>query len=711
ERIQALCAIPVPTNAGELQQFICATNLLRESITEYAQTVHPLQQCLTRALDGKSKKKRIASGIQISLTDDEVKAFEAVKTKLRSAIELAHPRDDATMCLFTDASDTGWSIIVTQVLGFDADVPIQDQQHQMLVCQSGMFTGAQLNWSVIEKEAYPIARACDKLNYLLMRPDGFRMYCDHENLIQVFAPHAEWKTYQRQKLTRWAAIIGGYRYVIEHIKGIDNLWADLMSRWGQDRPAAVTTNRAKVRRGHGWSKKRKATTAVASPQGANEIPEVKTGSSGPQRWTLAGRRPYRIPTEATSLIQRILIVAHCGSMGHRGEAALIQHVQRKFQVDKLHQRAKEFIAACLLCPHVKGGRVLHRPYAPRWHATKPNEGLHFDYLYMGPSKNGPKYVLVLKDDLSHYCELVACDAPTSQVCVDALAAWWSRHSMPLVWISDQGSHFKNAVMKALAHKFKAEHEFTLAYCPLRNGTVERLNRDILQVMRVLLMEYKLADHQWDYLLPTSPMEVFQGREPTTIMDLLLDSEKKVVEAQVDWSQDNIQKTLFKLQESMHQLHKEIVEQNHAKQDKARERTSQYPVCNADRGDYVLWSRVDEAHHPKLLLTWVGPYRVVEVNEFSARIEHLITKEQRDAHMSRLKMYAESSFEVTDEILEHVADQGILLKVERIESHKFDKTRDCYYMLVHWEGFEAIEASWEDVTQLLRDCPAVVHAYV
>ncbi|KAH9084271.1 hypothetical protein LEN26_020966 [Aphanomyces euteiches] len=414
-------------------------------------------------------------------------------------------------------------------------------------------------------------------------------------------------------------------------------------------------------------------------------------------------------------------------MGHRGEAALIQHVQRKFQVDKLHQRAKEFIAACLLCPHVKGGRVLHRPYAPRWHATKPNEGLHFDYLYMGPSKNGPKYVLVLKDDLSHYCELVACDAPTSQVCVDALAAWWSRHSMPFVWISDQGSHFKNAVMKALAHKFKAEHEFTLAYCPWRNGTVERLNRDILQVMRVLLMEYKLADHQWDYLLPTvqaslnqtpvvslahkSLMEVFQGREPSTIMDLLLDSEKKVVEAQVDWSQDNIQKTLFKLQESMHQLHKEIVEQNHAKQDKARERTSQYPACNADRGDYVLWSRVDEAHHPKLLVTWVGPYRVVEVNEFSARIEHLITKEQRDAHMSRLKMYAESSFEVTDEILEPVADQGILLKVARIESHKFDKTCDCYYMLVHWEGFEAIEASWEDVTQLLRDCPAVVHAYV
>ncbi|KAH9104571.1 hypothetical protein LEN26_015003 [Aphanomyces euteiches] len=262
-------------------------------------------------------------------------------------------------------------------------------------------------------------------------------------------------------------------------------------------------------------------------------------------------------------------------------------------------------------------------------------------------------------------------------------------------------------MKGLAHKFKAEHEFTLAYCPWRNGTVERLNRDILQVMWVLLLEFKLADHQWGYLLPAvqanlnqtpvaslankSPLEVFQGREPSTVMDLVLDEDRQTVDVNVDWSKDNIKKTLVKLQESMSELHNEIVEKNHARQDKARERTSQYPACNAERGDYVLWSRVDEAHHPKLLVTWVEPYRVVEVNEFSAKIEHLITKEQRDAHMSRLKMYAESSFEVTEEILEH--------------------NRDCYYMLVHWEGFESIEASWEEVTHLVRDCPAVVQAYV
>ncbi len=99
-----------------------------------------------------------------------------------------------------------------------------------------MFDKTQVNWSVIEKEGYPIARACDTLKYLLLRPKGFLMYCDHKNLIRVFAPDAELKAHTREKLIRWADMIGQYRYVIEHIEGVHNLWADLMSRWGSQSP-------------------------------------------------------------------------------------------------------------------------------------------------------------------------------------------------------------------------------------------------------------------------------------------------------------------------------------------------------------------------------------------------------------------------------------------------------------------------------------------
>ena len=34
----------------------------------------------------------------------------------------------------------------------------------------------------------------------------------------------------------------------------------------------------------------------------------------------------------------------------------------------------------------------------------------------------------------------------------------------------------------------------------------------------------------------------------------------------------------------------------------------------------------------------------------------------------------------------------------------------YMLLVHWEGLEDLEASWERLSKLMRECPAVVQAY-
>lgn len=42
-RIDVLRSMPYPTTAGQLQQFLCAANWMRESIVDYARTVEPLQ--------------------------------------------------------------------------------------------------------------------------------------------------------------------------------------------------------------------------------------------------------------------------------------------------------------------------------------------------------------------------------------------------------------------------------------------------------------------------------------------------------------------------------------------------------------------------------------------------------------------------------------------------------------------------------------------
>jgi hypothetical protein len=85
-----------------------------------------------------------------------------------------------------------------------------------------------------------------------------------------------------------------------------------------------------------------------------------------------------------------------------------------------------------------------RPLGTQLHATKPNEILHFDLLYIGLSRDGKyQYLLLLKNDLSGYLWLVPCRTADAAATVDALTRWFAVFGVVLLWISDSGSHFKN----------------------------------------------------------------------------------------------------------------------------------------------------------------------------------------------------------------------------------------------------------------------------
>ncbi|ETW04761.1 hypothetical protein H310_03909 [Aphanomyces invadans] len=128
-------------------------------------------------------------------------------------------------------------------------------------------------------------------------------------------------------------------------------------------------------------------------------------------------------------------------------------------------------------------------------------------------------------------------------------------------------------------------------------------------------------------------------------------------------------------------------------------------------EYKLAQEEWEYLLPVLLVRWIGPYRVKEVGEYSVFLEHLITHEVREAHTSPVEMYAESNFEVTEEILDQASEQGMVLKVQSIAGHKFVQDVTDFMLKVLWRGFEAIEASWEPLKKLMEECPAVVMKYV
>lgn len=350
--------------------------------------------------------------------------------------------------------------------------------------------------------------------------------------------------------------------------------------------------------------------------------------------------------------------------------------------------------------------------------------LHWDFLYLGDSVGNCKYLLVLKDGLTHFCELVACDSPTSAVATSGLVDWSKRFGPPQNLISDQGSLFKNEVVQQLCRQLGIEQDLVLAYASWINGTIERLNRDVLQVLRVLLMEMKLDTHEWEYLVPTvqgilnhtpvaslgnkSPGELFTALpRPTPFEAVVVQRNGKpmVVSEPVNIPNDMVER----MQRSLRDMHKEVEDIRERRRLQNMSRSNGVP-CNFSVGDFVLWSRIDSRLSVnKLLARWVGPFEVVEEHPHSYMIRHLLDNQRYMVHGSRLKFSRDGSLGTSEELLAHVGNQGMVLGVEKFKDHR--KVPQGWQLLVSWVGLQDEEDSWEFLQALNDDLPGRVAAYI
>lgn len=70
--------------------------------------------------------------------------------------------------------------------------------------------------------------------------------------------------------------------------------------------------------------------------------------------------------------------------------------------------------------------------------------------------------MVIKDDYSGFVRLFYAKGPTAEAASDALMDWFGMFGYVYYWVSDQGSHFKNQVLKDMSRIIGANHHFTLA---------------------------------------------------------------------------------------------------------------------------------------------------------------------------------------------------------------------------------------------------------
>jgi RNase H-like domain found in reverse transcriptase len=115
-------------------------------------------------------------------------AFKDLQAAIMDSMTLAFPGPDKRICVLTDASDRLHAGLVTQIDEDQLDLPMEEQDNQPLAFLSDEFKGAQLRWTVPEKEGFAIVDTVTKMDYLLPSHYEFSILSDHLNLTYIYNP-------------------------------------------------------------------------------------------------------------------------------------------------------------------------------------------------------------------------------------------------------------------------------------------------------------------------------------------------------------------------------------------------------------------------------------------------------------------------------------------------------------------------------------------
>ena len=779
-----------PILAGDLGQFLMCLNWMRGCLPRFQEESQELWDLFTKARNkGGTNKKRSYEKINlksIGWNESHQAAYDRIKDLLDQAIEMAHfdPNDPrVTLCLLTDASQRHYAALLTQVRDWDVTKPVYEQAHEPLRTFSGEFRGSMVKWSTIEKESYPIIEAVKEWQHYLLCPNGFRVYCDHENLVSLFKPESINPALSKSamdKVYRWLYTLGNYKLIsMEHLPGQHNVWADMLSRWAH--PTYYDNVRGNVAV---WSARKRNKLAEQKlrergrelneflnlqfdPRATDyRLPNLAIIKEAQQEENLNDieklfladpdnvaditrdadnlilyKGKLWIPSSNRELILRIMIVSHCGDAGHRDEAKTWTHIQDLMFWEEAKADIHEFCQHCLCCAKTKTGATVPRPFGEQVKGQFPGDVVHFDYMYIGKPPNkynhDYQYVLVLKDDFSGLVELIPAKTCDHVTVVNALEYWQGRYGTIHTLVSDQGSHFKNLVMdEYVKMHHDMSHHFTIAYSPWANGTVERVNRDLKQLLDIMIMESKgrLGKHDWPYILPHvmgvinstrsdrnagySPRTVFMGLLQYNPLHVIYNPNMKHGLFDLNADTPKIKAYVDALLISLSEMHKAVsaarikAGKRNRRQFEDGKGGTRYAV-DFDVGDFVLMAVPHKLRH-KLEAVWRGPYRVTRVvNSHLYELEHLVSGVLVISHIQRIKFFADSDMDVTIPLCDTITSQDAhsVYEPEELLKWQYNRITNSYEVLVKWVGFSDMENTWQDLELLYEDVPKEVVRYI
>lgn len=639
---------PLPKRPKDLMAFLGLVNYFREHVRHMSEKVRLLRNMLDR-----TKKKPLEWSPELE------KHYFEVRDEVANCPARFFVSETATIVVMTDASDYGIGAYIYQTI---------DGQERPIIFMSKALHGAQLAWSVVEKEAYAIFHTLQTYEYLL-RDNKFLLKTDHKNLTYLNMEGSP-------KVKRWKLYIQEFNFSIEHVAGVDNPVADAFSRlcviWQfQEEDPFVSSLCAFAR-----------PTDIPIPEGA---------------WSDIG-------------------LCHNASVGHGGLEKTLSHLQRlKKSWKGMREHIRRFIQECPTCQLMNERKLQIKVHPFTTAAYSPMEVLNCDTI--GPLKEdrfGFKYIFALIDCFTRWLDLIPMKDNTAESAAYALTQHVGRFGTPAAIRHDGGPEFSNNIIDNFKRLTRMDEQCTLAYSSEENGICERSHKETLRHLRAFLHDAKVKD-EWSAVEVPLTLRIFNsetkrstGVSPAELLfGNAVDLGRHLFHRQVfDANREPVVLTEFmkNMEERQHVLLK-VAEETQRKFDSEHEiakydkEYTEFPV-----NSYVLLSHPRENRH-KLQSPKEGPFQVVNFVGSTYTIQNLVNYKNFDVHISALSPFFYDENRVNPvEVARRSYDEFVL---ESILEHRGDKLRrKTMEFKVRWRGYGPEEDSWEPYSAL-RDTEALL----
>ena len=453
------------------------TGYYRQCIPDYAGLAQPLTD-LTK------KRRKFAWDHQCQA------AFDSLKKALVSNPIVRYPRIALPYKLYTDASDSCVGAILCQTHEDGVEYVVQYVSHQLSTTQK--------RWATIEKEAYAVVYALQKLRPYLYGAE-FTVYTDHKPLLCLFS-----KSMTNTKIQRWAILLAEYGAIIKYRPGNTNIRADMLSRLA---PATV----AIIDPAHEY---------IDPPSGPADIADdlLPFNMDGLDRQTLSAEQKagfpelwgkanvedsgyilhkgvlYSIWTPSTTspeyprivlppAFQEAVIDRAHAEVGHMATQKTLARLREAYVWPHMRASVRARLNKCATCA-VHSKRQDHVAMGDMPLPPTPMQIVALDLIgpFVASSKNN-KYVLTIIDHCSGWAEAYPIPDKRSQTIEHYFHnRFVPSHGCPEVVISDNGAEFTAKHWTAYLKKMGIEHRRCTPQRPQSNGKVERFNRTFKEML-------------------------------------------------------------------------------------------------------------------------------------------------------------------------------------------------------------------------------------